>query len=64
MPKIRTHSGTAKRIRTTKTGKLLHGHAHTNHFQQKKTADSKRRHNIEGQIEGKTRISIKRALGA
>ncbi len=64
MPKIRTHSGTAKRIKVSKTGKLQHGRASTNHFQQKKSASTKRRQSIMGEVEGKTRISVKRALGA
>jgi large subunit ribosomal protein L35 len=64
MPKIRTHSGTAKRIKTTKTGKLLHGHSSASHFLQKKSASRKRGYAISGQVEGKARTNIKRALGA
>lgn len=64
MPKIRTHSGTAKRVKTTKTGKILHGRASTSHFLQKKSSATKRGLSIKGQVEGKARTNIKRALGA
>ncbi len=63
MPKIRTHSGTAKRVRVTKTGKIQHGHASTSHFLQKKSAASKRRSSINTTVVGKARNNIKRALG-
>ncbi|MBV9280127.1 MAG: 50S ribosomal protein L35 [Chloroflexi bacterium] len=39
MPKIKTHKATAKRIKITGTGKILHSHGFQNH---KKAAKSKR----------------------
>lgn len=39
MPKIRTHKATAKRIKVTGTGKILHSRGFQNH---KKSAKSKR----------------------
>ncbi|HSX45114.1 MAG TPA: 50S ribosomal protein L35 [Candidatus Saccharimonadales bacterium] len=63
MPKLKTHSGTKKRVRITKNGKVLHGHATANHFLQKKSAARKRRFAIDGQITGKSAKNIKLNLG-
>lgn len=46
MPKVKTHQGTAKRLRTTKTGKVLHRSAGQDHFNSRetgKTTKNKRR---------------------
>lgn len=43
MPKLKTHSGSKDRVRVTKNGKLLHGHATSNHELSKKSAARKRR---------------------
>jgi large subunit ribosomal protein L35 len=63
MPKLKTHSGTKDRVRVTKNGKVLHGHATSNHFLQKKSAGRKRRFAVEGQLSGKTAKNIKLKLG-
>jgi large subunit ribosomal protein L35 len=42
MPKIRTHKGTAKRFRLTKTGKVLSRHASQSHILEKKSSKRKR----------------------
>jgi ribosomal protein L35 len=36
MPKLKTHSGTKKRLTITKTGKVIRRHASGNHFLEKK----------------------------
>jgi len=46
MPKVKTHQGTAKRIRQTKTGKLISRSAGQDHFNSResgKTTKNKRR---------------------
>ncbi len=43
MPKMKTNRGTAKRIRTTGTGKLRRGRANKSHILTKKTTKRKRR---------------------
>jgi large subunit ribosomal protein L35 len=43
MPKMKTHKGTAKRIRVTGSGKLVRKIAGMSHFQAKKTRSRKRR---------------------
>jgi large subunit ribosomal protein L35 len=42
MPKIKTHKGTAKRFRVTKTGKVMSRHAQQSHMLEKKSAKRKR----------------------
>lgn len=64
MPKFKTHSGIKKRVRVTKTGKIVRRRATMNHFLEKKSAARKR--NFAGVQKiaagGKTK-SIKRQLG-
>jgi large subunit ribosomal protein L35 len=64
MPKLKTHSGTKKRIRLTKTGKLMHRHARLNHFLEKKSGSRKRRLNRPEIMTGQQAKHIKRRLGA
>ena len=64
MPKLKTHSGTKKRIRLTKTGKVLRRHSMRSHFLQKKSAARKRQMTGFDSVTGKNVKSIKRNLGA
>ena len=64
MPKIKTHSGTKKRVRITKTGKILRRHASGSHFLEKKSAARKRRFAGMEVLEGKQAKNIRRQLGA
>jgi large subunit ribosomal protein L35 len=43
MPKMKTHSGTAKRFRTTGTGKVLRRRANMNHLLEHKSSRRTRR---------------------
>jgi large subunit ribosomal protein L35 len=63
MPKLKTHSGTKKRIKITKTGKVMRRRATGNHFLEKKSASRKRNFAGVQQIYGKQLRSIKRNLG-
>ncbi len=63
MPKMKTHKGTAKRVKQTKSGKLLRENAGTHHFFTKQTKRAKRAKATESQITGNNAKSIKRALG-
>lgn len=62
MPKQKTHKGLAKRVRVTKTGKVLRGKAGGRHLLSSKTGKRKRK------LRGKTTVAavdsarIKRAL--
>ncbi len=63
MPKLKTHRGTAKRIRTTATGKLLRRRAFGGHFLAGKSESRKRVIATPAVIKGKIAKNIKRALG-
>jgi large subunit ribosomal protein L35 len=41
MPKMKTHKGTAKRFRITKTGKLMHMKTGRTHLRRRKSASKK-----------------------
>lgn len=63
MPKLKTHSGTKKRVTVTKTGKVIRRHASGNHFLEKKSASRKRGFAGTERITGKQVKSIRRNLG-
>ena len=64
MPKMKTHKGTAKRVKLTKSGKVLRQRAFKNHMLSKKSKSRKRRINTSAEITGSIAKNIKRALGA
>jgi large subunit ribosomal protein L35 len=49
MPKMKSHSATAKRFRVTRKGKVLHHKATGNHMLTKKSGSRRRR--VEGMAE-------------
>ncbi|GAB3151351.1 MULTISPECIES: 50S ribosomal protein L35 [Amycolatopsis] len=63
MPKMKTHSGTSKRVRVTGTGKLRRQKAGRRHLMEKKSSRLTRR--LEGTTElAKTEVGrVKRLLG-
>ena len=63
MPKLKTHSGTKKRITITKTGKVMRRRATGGHFLQKKSASRKRKFAGVEEIKGKQVKTLKRRLG-
>lgn len=63
MPKLKTHSGTKKRLKLTKTGKVLRRHAGGGHFLEKKSASRKRRLSGFDELKGAQVKNIKRRLG-
>lgn len=63
MPKIKTHKGTAKRVKMTGTGKLMRERAFGGHFLAGKSASRKRNISKDAEITGKSAKNIKRALG-
>lgn len=63
MPKMKTHKGTAKRIKITSTGKLTRQRAFGNHMLQKKSKSRKRAINTTAIVTGKIAKNVKRALG-
>jgi len=63
MPKIKTHSGTKKRVAITKTGKVMRRRASGGHFLEKKSASRKRKFAGVEEIKGKQIKTLKRRLG-
>ncbi|MEI7689988.1 MAG: 50S ribosomal protein L35 [Candidatus Saccharibacteria bacterium] len=63
MPKMKTHKGTAKRIKITSTGKLTRKRAFGNHMLTKKSKSRKRAINTTAIVSGKMAKNVKRALG-
>lgn len=63
MPKIKTHKGTAKRIKLTSTGKLTRRRAFGNHMLSKKSKSRKRNINTPATITGGMAKNVKKALG-
>lgn len=63
MPKMKTHKGTAKRIKKTATGKLMRERAYGNHLLQKKSAGRKRVISKAHTVSKSNKNNIKQALG-
>ena len=63
MPKLKTHKGTAKRIKISSTGKLIREPAYGHHILAKKSKARKRNMKTAGAINGKIAKNVKTALG-
>lgn len=63
MPKLKTHKGTAKRIKLTSTGKLTRRRAFGGHFLAGKSKSRKRNIGTSATVTGSMAKNIKRAIG-
>jgi len=63
MPKMKTHSGSTKRFRVTKNGKIMRGKAFKSHILTKKSPKRKRNFRKDGQIAKSDTTMVKRNLG-
>lgn len=63
MPKIKSHSGTKKRVKITRKGKIERLRSYGNHFLEKKSSSRKRAIAKPAFVSGRIKKSIKRALG-
>jgi large subunit ribosomal protein L35 len=63
MPKLKTHKGTAKRVKLTATGKVTRRRAFGGHLLSKKSKSRKRAINTTAVVTGSMEKNIKRALG-
>lgn len=63
MPKMKTHKGTAKRVKLTAGGKVTRRRAFGNHLLSKKSNRRKRVIGSTAEISGKLAKNVKRALG-
>ena len=64
MPKLKTHKGTAKRVKITTTGKIVRERAFGNHILAKKSKARKRNMKTAATIRGRIKKNVKTALGA
>ncbi|HKS43851.1 MAG TPA: 50S ribosomal protein L35 [Amycolatopsis sp.] len=63
MPKMKTHSGTSKRIRVTGSGKLRRQKAGRRHLLEKKSSRVTRRLEGTGELASNDVARVKRLLG-
>lgn len=63
MPKLKTHKGTAKRVKITATGKVTRRRAFGGHLLAKKSKSRKRAINTTAVVTGSMEKNLKRALG-
>ena len=63
MPKLKTHKGTAKRVKVTGSGKIVRERAFGNHILAKKSKARKRNMKTDAVVHGKIKKNIKTALG-
>ena len=63
MPKLKTRKGLAKRIRVTKTGKLMRVSAWKSHLLEHKSQKRKRNYENAQQVAKSDRKTVRRALG-
>jgi len=63
MPKLKTHKGTAKRVKKSATGKLIRERAFKNHLLSGKSASRKRNNAGAQSVSAGDTKSVKRALG-
>jgi large subunit ribosomal protein L35 len=63
MPKLKTHKGTAKRVKLTPTGKVTRRRAFGGHLLAKKSQSRKRAIGTTATINGSIAKSVKRVLG-
>ena len=63
MPKMKTHKGTAKRVRVTGTGKLVREHTNNQHKFEHKSSSRKRRISGIGVLSPSDTSRMKKLLG-
>jgi large subunit ribosomal protein L35 len=63
MPKLKTHKGTAKRVKLTATGKVTRQRAFGGHMLAKKSKSRKRAINTVAIVAGGMKKNVKTALG-
>ena len=63
MPKIKTQKGIAKRVRVTRTGKLMRRSSSKSHLLEHKSKKRKRKYHNEQPVDKADRKTVRRALG-
>ena len=62
MPKLKTHSGAAKRFKKTGTGKVKRGHAFQRHILTSKATKRKRQLDMPGMVSEADLAKVKRMI--
>jgi large subunit ribosomal protein L35 len=62
MPKLKTHSGAAKRFKKTATGKVKRGHSMKRHILTSKNSKRKRQLDTDGLVSKADQPKIKRMI--
>jgi len=62
MPKLKTHSGAAKRFKKTGTGKFKRGHAFARHILTNKQTKRKRQLDIATMVDKADQAKVKRMI--
>ena len=63
MPKLKTRKGLAKRVRVTRTGKLIRASAWKSHLLEHKSKKRKRNYENKQPVAQADRKTVRRALG-
>ena len=63
MPKLKTHKGTTKRVKVTRTGKVMRENAASHHFLTHHTARTNRAKRTNSVVSGNIAKNVKRAIG-
>ncbi len=63
MPKMKTHSGTKKRVKRTGSGRLMHEQINKRHRLEVKTSTRSRRLRQDAEVSGADTKNVKRLLG-
>ena len=63
MPKLKTRKGIAKRIKVTRTGKLMRASAWKSHLLEHKSQKRKRQYADKQSVSKSDRKAVRRALG-
>jgi large subunit ribosomal protein L35 len=63
VPKLKTRKGLSKRIRVTRTGKLMRKHAWKSHLMEHKSTKRKRAFRHPQQVSPADQRTVRRALG-
>ncbi len=63
MPKMKTHSGTKKRVKVTGSGRLMHEQINKRHRLEVKTSKRSRKLQMDSEIAPADKRTVKRLLG-
>ena len=63
MPKMKTHSGTKKRVKSTGSGKLMHEQVNKRHRLEVKTSKRSRKLRLDAEVSAGDTKNVKRLLG-